>query len=216
MGFTIKMTKAKLQEFGIPSENLDAAAEYFCAAHKTDLDAIIEERDAARADASRLPKVEQELKDLKAEVDKNGKDPFRVKYEAVKEEFKQFKADIEAEKTKGAKTNAYRQMLHDIGIPDKRIDAVLRVSDIESVQLGDDGKATNIAELAKSAKAEWSDFIPSYSEKGANPANPPKSSPGTPLKREDVYKRDDKGRFVMDASQRQAALAEIHNNEKGT
>ena len=216
MSFSIKMTKAKLQEFGIPAENLDKAAEFFCAAHKTDLDAIIEERDDAKKKVKDMESVQKELTDLKAEVEKNGKDPYKVKYEAVRDELKQLKADIEAEKTQGAKSGAFRQMLKDIGIPEKRIDAIMRVSDIDAVQLGDDGKATNIADLATAAKSEWADFIPAYSEKGANPANPPKSNPSAPKKREDIYARDDKGRFKLDAAQRQAALAELRNSEKGS
>lgn len=69
MAFSIKQVKAKLQEYGVPAENLDTAAEYFCSAHKTDLDAIKEERDTYKTDAETLAKVQKELDDLKAAGD---------------------------------------------------------------------------------------------------------------------------------------------------
>lgn len=84
MAFSIKQTKAKLQEYGVPAENLDAAAEYFCAAHKTDIDAIKEERDELKKAAEKVPGLEAELKDLKSQGDK---DKWKVKYDAIKEEF---------------------------------------------------------------------------------------------------------------------------------
>ena len=59
MAFSIKQVKAKLQEYGVPAENLDSAAEYFCSAHKTDLDAIKEQRDTYKADAETLATVQK-------------------------------------------------------------------------------------------------------------------------------------------------------------
>lgn len=69
MAFTIKQIKAKLQEFGVPAENLDKAAEELCAAHKTDLDAIKEQRDTYKTDSETLEKVQKELDALKAAGD---------------------------------------------------------------------------------------------------------------------------------------------------
>lgn len=69
MAFTIKQVKAKLQGYGVPNETLDKAAEELCAAHKTDLDAIIEERDKFKADAEKLEAVQKELDGLKAAGD---------------------------------------------------------------------------------------------------------------------------------------------------
>lgn len=69
MAFTIKQIKAKLQGYGVPAETLDKAAEELCAAHKTDLDAIIEERDKFKAEAEKMDSVQKELDGLKAAGD---------------------------------------------------------------------------------------------------------------------------------------------------
>ena len=42
---------------------------------------------------------------------------------------------------------------------------------------------------------------------GANPATPPTNSGGAKLTRADIYKKDDKGRYVMSTADRQKALA---------
>lgn len=44
--------------------------------------------------------------------------------------------------------------------------------------------------------------------KGANPANPPANTGGANLTKADIYKKDDKGRYVMSTAERQKALAE--------
>ena len=48
--------------------------------------------------------------------------------------------------------------------------------------------------------------------KGANPATPPANTGGVKT-REDIYKKDDKGRYVMSTSERQSALAELMASE---
>ena len=47
---------------------------------------------------------------------------------------------------------------------------------------------------------------------GANPANPPTNTGGAKT-REDIYKKDDKGRYVMSTAERQKALADLMASE---
>ena len=210
MAFKVKQIKSKLQEFGVPSENLEAAAEYICSAHKTDLDAIIEERDEAREQAKAVPTLQAEVEKLK----NSNAEAIQAKLDQVQTEFDQFKADVAAEKTLDAKTAAFRSILGGLGIPEKRIETILKVSKdaINAVEIGADGKATNKDKITADMRTEWAEFIPTFQDKGANPANPPASTPQG-LTKEDIYKTDDKGRFVMDAAQRQAALVELHKNQ---
>lgn len=210
MAFSVKQVKAKLQEYGVPAEQLDMAAEYFCAAHKTDLDAIKEERDALKTDVETLTAAKKELDSLKEAAAKNdGKNTFQVKYEALKEEFETYKAEQAAKEIKAAKENAYRALLKEAGVSEKRIDAVLKVSDMDGVELDKDGNIKGKDKLIEDVKAEWADFITTTTTTGAQTANPPANNGGVLKSREEIYKKDENGRFILDASQRQQELSRI-------
>ena len=50
-------------------------------------------------------------------------------------------------------------MLKSIGVSEKRIDTVLRVTDLSDKELGEDGKFTDADAMSENAKTEWADFI---------------------------------------------------------
>ena len=58
------------------------------------------------------------------------------------------------------------------GGSEKRIDAVLKVSNVDGIEL-EDGKIKDADKLTENIKTEWADFIVTTQQKGANPANPP-------------------------------------------
>lgn len=206
------LTRKYLSALGIEAEKIDEIIN----AHTETVDGLKDELAKVKADADKLTAVQKELDELKAAAEQDGKDPYKVKYEAIKEDFENYKKEISEKETKASKTAAYKALLKEAGVSDKRIEAVLKVSDVDSVELDKDGKIKGADKLKDSIKEEWADFITSESTKGANTANPPQNSGSVIKTKEDIYKKDEHGRFVMDASQRQAALAEIlNNNQKG-
>ena len=126
-------------------------------AHTEVTDALKNERDSYKEDAEKLPAVQKELDELKSAGDN---DKWKVKYEALKEEYEGFKAELDAKQTHATKTDAYKALLKEAGIADKRIEAVLKVSDIDSVELDADGKIKDADSLLTGIKTEWADFIP--------------------------------------------------------
>lgn len=101
---------------------------------------------------------------------------WKTKYEALKNDFEQFKADQTAKETRAAKEEAYRELLTAAGIPDKRLAAVLKVSDLDSLELMD-GKFKDADKLTESIKSEWADFIPTTTITGVQTATPPENNP---------------------------------------
>ena len=91
---------------------------------------------------------------------------------------------------------------------EKRLDAVLRVSDVDSVELDEKGTIKGADKLTESIKSEWADFIGTTSIQGAQTATPPASTGGNGMTKADIYKKDDYGRYVMSAAERQKALME--------
>lgn len=175
------LTRRMLNAMGIEAEKIDE----IIAAHTETVDALKEQRDTYKADAEKLTAVQKELDDFKADAEKNGGKAWQTKYEAMKDEkekvekdFNDFKAEAEAEKSKAAKDKAYRNLLKEIGISDKRIDSVMKVTDLSGIELDDKGSVKDADKMKDSAKQEWADFIVTKSEEGARTSNPPAGNNG--------------------------------------
>ena len=132
---------------------------------------------------------------------------WKTEYDALKKSFDDYKAEVGKKETRSAKENAYRELLKAAGVSDKRLDAVVKVSDIDGMELDDKGKIKNAAELTKNIKTEWADFIVSTQQQGANTQNPPSNNGGKTMA--DIYKKDDHGRYIMSTEDRQKAVAEL-------
>ena len=124
------LTRRSLKAMGIEDEKIDE----IIAAHAETVDALKEQRDNYKAQADELAKVQQKLDEANETIKANGSDAWKVKYDAIKEEYDNYKSDISAKETARAKQAAYREVLKAAGVSDKRIDSIIRVSDIDSVE----------------------------------------------------------------------------------
>lgn len=186
------LTRKMLKGMGLSDEQIDTIIE----AHTEVTSALKDERDRYKAEADKVPA-------LQAEVDAHsGEDPYKQKYEDLKSEYDAYKTEQTAKAEKDAKEKAYKAMLIKAGIPEKRIPAILRVTDLTKVKLSKDGSLSDEADLIKSAKEEWADFVTTESTEGASTETPPKNTGGTKTK-EEIMK-------IKDPSERQRAIAENH------
>ena len=103
---------------------------------------------------------------------------WKVKYEAVKKDFSDFKAEQAKKDTRTAKETAYRALLKEAGVNEKRIEAVLRVSDVDGVERDDKAQIKGADKLSEAIKTEWADFIPITNIVGAPTATPPANTGG--------------------------------------
>lgn len=161
MAFTRDFIRKAAKDSGveIPKEMEDALVQE----HLSARNAYAEQQVKAYQDehpAPEAPKVKdsQEYKDLQAKYDNLVKDNA-------------------AKAARAAKETAYRDLLKAAGIPEKRLAAVLRVSDLDSVELDDKGAIKDADKLTETVKTEWADFIPTTKETGAETAKPPVSNP---------------------------------------
>lgn len=113
---------------------------------------------------------------------------WKTKYQALKDDFDAYKADQTAKETRSAKEKAYTELLKAAGVPDKRIAAVLKVSDLDAVELDDKGAVKDSEKLTESIKTEWADFIPTTTETGPNTPNPPANNPPKTYTRGEIRK----------------------------
>lgn len=175
----MSLTRKALQAMGIESDKIDQIMEM----HTEVADRINGELDTAKADAKkykadadRLAEVEKELNDLKAK--ESQPDAYKEKYEKIKKEYDTYKGEVTAKETKAAKTKAYRDMLKDIKVSEDWIDDIVKFTDLDSIELEDDGKIKNVAELTKSTKEKYAKYIFSESTQGAKTPTPPNNTGG--------------------------------------
>lgn len=196
----MSLTRKALSAMGIEEAQIDQIIEM----HTGVVNEIKEERDALKSNADKLPAVQKELDELKKEVAKQGEeDPYKLKYDALKEDFDAYKKDVEKKETTAKKETAYKQILKDAGVSEKRINSVLKVSKsaIEAMELDDEGKAKDAEKLVKDVKEEWADFIVTEHTQGASTSTPPQSTGGK------KYSTKEEIMAITDKSARLEAIA---------
>ena len=208
------LTRKMLKAMGIEEEKIDQIIE----AHTETTDALKADRDKYRGDAEKLTKVQKELNDLKEDVAKNGDDDWKSKYDKVQKEFDDYKKADKAKAETAKKTEAYKSLLLEVGISAKRIDQILKVSadEISKIGFDEDGKVKDADALKESIAKEWDGFIAKEGEKGADVSKPPTGNGGKTLTHDDIYKKDDRGRYVLSTRERQEAIAkQLEIDKKG-
>ena len=189
------LSRKFLSAMGIEADKVDEIIE----AHTESINALKEQRDQYKADAEKLPGVQQELDTLK----ENSGDGFEQKYNDLKKEYADYKAEVAAKELKAQKETAYREILKDAGIGDNHADKVLKYTDWASVELEDDGKVKEAKKHIKAIKEEWPELIVKESTQGADTHNPPNGTGKTYSSKEEIMK-------IADAGERQKAIAENH------
>nr|DAW94273.1 MAG TPA: minor structural protein [Bacteriophage sp.] len=185
---------------GIEDEKIDE----IITMHTETVDGLKADVAKYKADAETLPEVQRQLEKAQNDLEAGKKDSWKVKYEAVKEEFEGYKSEQTKKETRAAKEKAYRELLKQAGVSEKRLDTVLRVSDVDGVELDDKGAVKGSDKLVEGIKSEWADFITTTSTKGADTANPPANRGGNAMTRDEIFK-------IKDATARQAAIKENIN-----
>lgn len=205
MALTNANVKEILSKAGVDSEHMKDAVNEIIEGHTTSIEALREERDNYKAEAQKAEDLAKQLekvkKDLKEATSDDAENKFKAKYEMLKEEFKEYKKEIEEKATKDNKSKVYKELLKEAGISDKRIEAVLKVSDIDVIEFDDDGNVKDKDDILKSIKEEWSDFIQKADVKGAETDTPPANTGGQTMTKEDIMK-------IKDTSERQKAIKE--------
>lgn len=201
--YNMALTRKFLKALGIEDDKIEQIIE----AHSETVSALKDEIADYKDDAEKLPNVQKELDKLKKEAEeaekKGEKDPYKVKYDAIKEEFENYKKDISAKETKANKEKFYSELLKEAGVSEKRIAAILKVTDLDKMEIGDDGKLKDAKDLTKAIKEEWADFITTTKETGAQTATPPSGGSGKAMTKDEIMK-------IKDAGERQKAIAENH------
>lgn len=195
------LTRKLLKGMGLTDEQVDTIIE----AHSDTVDGLKNDIARYKADADKLPGVQKELDTLKAAGDGG----WQEKYNNVKTDFDNYKADVTARETKAAKERAAKAYYENKGITGKSLDIALRGSaqEIDALELdGENIKDTSA--LDELIAGTFSTLVSTTETRGAQTATPPANNQGGHITKADIYKKDDNGRYIMSASERQKALIE--------
>lgn len=200
-----QFTRKYLTSIGIEEDKIDLIMEK----HSEVVTEIKDERDKYKVEADKLPDVQKQLSELQEEAKNNSDDKYKVKYEALKEDFEEYKKGVTAKETKSKKESAYTKLLKAAGVSEKRISAILKVTNFDDIELDENGDAKEADKLTESIKSEWSDFISTTSTQGANVANPPANNTGKAIKTKKEIME------IKDTAERQQAWKDYLTNQKG-
>ena len=119
----------------------------------------------------------------------------------LKKEFEDYKAEQAKKESRTAKETAYRALLKAAGVSEKRMDTILRCSDVDGVELNEKGEIADAKDRLKSIKDEWADFIETVEVRGAVTPDPPANISGPKTTVEEIDK-------IKDTEARQNAMAQ--------
>lgn len=158
------LTRKMLKAMGIDEEKIDQIIE----AHAETVDALKADVNKYKGDAEKLPAVQKELDDLKAAGDGG----YKERYEKEHKAFEDYRKEVTTEKTKSAKEKAYRELLKEVGVSEKRIDTVMKVFVHSDIELDEAGKIKDVESVTESVKKEWADFIVQTQTEGVKTPTP--------------------------------------------
>lgn len=195
------LTRKSLKAMGLTDEQVESIVEM----HTETVDGLKDKLKAAEEKSSKLDDVQKELDGLKA----NSGDDYKAKYEAEKKAFADYKADQTAKEAKAAKEAAVKAYFESKNITGTNLAIAMRGARDEIAGIELDGTSIkDTSALDALVSGEFAGLVVKTTTQGAATATPPTNTGGSKLTRADIFKRDDKGRYIMSTADRQKALAE--------
>lgn len=186
------LKRSFLESMGLTEAQISAIMDE----HTAVTDRMKKEIDQYKADAEKLPTVQKELDALKSGED------FKAKYDKEHQDFEDYKAKVARDADAAKVRSAFRKLLTEEKISEKRLDAICKVTDFSAMKLDKDGQLHDADKLRETIKSDWGEFITETHEKGANVETPPDSGKNMMSKAEILA--------IKDTAERQQAIAANH------
>lgn len=167
-------------------------------------DQLAKAKETGSADSGKLKDVQKELDDLKAQVEADNKAREGKDYDALKQEFDTYKAEVQEKAVKSAKEKAVRGLLSDMNMSDKGTYMFMEYGYPKiSVELDEEGKLKDATAIRQVVKKDFGEYIPKIETKGADTKTPPTDGTGGA-----GGKTKDQIMSIKDDNERQKAIAE--------
>ena len=162
-------TRSFLKASGLTDEQISAVMEE----HIALVNPLKEERDRYKAEAEQLPGLQKQLEESK------GGEDFRKKYEDEHQAFEDYKTKVKQDAEAAEVRAAYRKLLVEEKISEKRIDTVMKCTDFSGITLDKSGNIQDADKRREAIRSEWADFITKEEKRGAGVETPPEQDKNT-------------------------------------
>lgn len=204
------LTRKLLTAMGISAEQIEQIIEAHTETvtglkqQNADLsDQLAKAKETGTADSDKLKDLQKKYDDLLAQVEADKKAHEGKDYDALKQEYDNYKAEVQEKAVKSAKEKALRDLLSDMKVSDKGTSMIMKYMGVSGVELDEDGKLKDATAIRKAVKEDWGDYIPTVETKGADTKTPPTDGKGGAS-----AKTKDEIMAIKDTTARQQAIAE--------
>lgn len=169
--------------------------------HRGVLDPIRDDLDAAKRDVTRLKAEAEKVPGIQQELDelKKGED-WKGKYEKEHQSFEDYKGQVARDAETAKVKAAYKKLLIEERISDRTIDAILNATDYSGMKLKEDGTLEGVDDLKNGITEKWGGFRVTTRQRGEKVDNPPSTGNGK-MTRDEILN-------IKDTSARQKAIQE--------
>lgn len=172
-------SKAKIREIFEDAE-IEVSKDVLKKIFDLHTDSIDDLKDTVKELKTDLENAERERDDYKAKAPKEGEETvLKSEYDKVKKEFDDYKTGVETDKLNDKKKLAYSELLKENKVSEKRINSILRLTKLDDIELDKDGKIVDADKHNENIKSEWSEYIETTTEVGAETKTPPAGGEGS-------------------------------------
>jgi hypothetical protein len=157
------LTRKFLREKGIEDETV---IQEIIDAHMESVTPLKAYRDEAERLTGELSTAQEQLKEANKKLESAGKDDYKAKYDALVQENQQ-------KEVRTAKETVIRDLCKDVGLSEKGTALALKYTNLDTIELGSDGKPTNGAAVKEALLSDWGDYKETRNQTGADVKNPP-------------------------------------------
>ena len=185
------LTRKFLSALGIEADKIDE----IISAHRETVDGLKEEVDNQKNEVEKLKEESKDYSKVKADYEASQKalkelqenkdiTTLETKYNALKSEYDAYKLDVENKAIRAKKESAYKELLKDAKIPEKRFESIIKLSgdSIDKIELDDSGELKNKDDIVDSINNDWSEYAQVIEEQGASTPKPPANNGGSDKK----------------------------------
>ena len=166
-------TRKYLASLGLENDKIDAIIE----THTEVTDALKADITKYKTEVDKIPALEKQVKE--AEQHKADAEKYKKDYEAEKSAHDKLKSDNAAQAETAKKTAALKKLLKDSGYHEKGLDKIVKYTDLNSLELDENGNFKNAEKITADIESEWGEYKGKTEKFEHVPDNPPNNGGGS-------------------------------------